>query len=103
MVGFSSLASRSAPNMSAGDRHNRRTISNSSAARPNYHTALHGRIPGTQGNALYITPNMSSGNPFRASLALHQAPPSPVPRTSSGIPTSTPEARNQHGDGMLLC
>jgi hypothetical protein len=50
-----------------------------------------------------MTSDMSSGNPFRASLALHQAPPSPALQTSSGIPTSTPEARNQHGDGMLSC
>ncbi|KAF2630099.1 hypothetical protein BU25DRAFT_336012 [Macroventuria anomochaeta] len=42
---------------------------------------------------------MSSGNPFRASLAPNQAPSSPVPQTSFITPkTSRPEAGTQHDD-----
>ncbi|KAF3047483.1 hypothetical protein E8E12_008491 [Didymella heteroderae] len=42
---------------------------------------------------------MSSGNPFRTSLAPNQAPSSPVPRASFITPeTSRPEADTQHDD-----
>lgn len=50
---------------------------------------------------------MSSGNPFRASLALNQAPSSPVPRTSFITETHRPEAgarleADDADDGMQL-
>lgn len=46
---------------------------------------------------------MSSGNPFRTSLAPAQAPSSPVPPTSFTSPeTRRPEAGTQHDDGRPL-